>query len=57
MLTDIFADRYEKNLMWGLVEDVDVRFLTQGFRIVNEQLFPLIYESGEKNTVGKKNGN
>ena len=40
MLTDIFADRYISVKMWGLVNDVDKRFLVQGFRMVSEQLYP-----------------
>ena len=40
MLTDIFADRYINVQMWDEFRDVDKRFLVQGFRMINEQLYP-----------------
>jgi hypothetical protein len=39
MLTDIFANRYKRDL-WTHFEERDRKFLTQTFRIIEEELFP-----------------
>jgi hypothetical protein len=46
MLTDIFARRYEKRLIFTNVDQRELRLLVQAFRIVNEQLLP--YYNWEK---------
>ncbi|MEX2125591.1 MAG: hypothetical protein WD795_17010 [Woeseia sp.] len=40
MLTDIFATRYADVPMWDEFRDRDRRFIVQGFRLVNERLYP-----------------
>ena len=40
MLTDIFADRYSKRVLWERYTEVESKLLNQCFRIVAEQLFP-----------------
>jgi hypothetical protein len=40
MLTDIFADRYAKRILWQEYTETESKLLNQAFRIVAEQLFP-----------------
>lgn len=51
MLTDIFADRYINVQMWDEFRDVDKRFLVQGFRMINEQLYPYWVDGKESPTA------
>ena len=52
MLTDIFADRYVKRVLWKQFTDVESKLLNQCFRIVSEQLIPY-WTDGKENPSTK----
>lgn len=45
MLTDIFAERYVKRILWEQCTETETKLLTQCFRIIAEQLIPY-YDAG-----------
>jgi hypothetical protein len=53
MLTDIFAHRYAKRILWEQFTEGETRLLTQCFRIV-EQLLPYYDGKGNESETGKK---
>ncbi len=53
MLTDIFAYRYLDTPLWNLFDENSRRLLVQGFRIVNEQIFPYYYDNGKERPDAK----
>ena len=54
MLTDIFADRYAKRLVWEQFGEAEAKLLNQCFRIVAEQLFPYWIDGNESATAKAK---
>ncbi len=54
MLTDIFAERYLSVPIWEEFGENERRLLVQGFRIVNEQLFPYWIDGKESESAKKK---
>ncbi len=54
MLTDIFADRYLSMQMWDSFGEKEKRFLVQGYRMVEEQLFPYWVDGKESENAKKK---
>ncbi|MCK7576619.1 MAG: hypothetical protein MZV65_12430 [Chromatiales bacterium] len=54
MLTDIFADRYEKRPIWDAFTNTEAKLLTQCFRIVSEQLIPYWIDGKESETAKTK---
>lgn len=54
MLTDIFADRYSKRILWEKHTEVESRLLNQCFRIVAEQLFPYWIDGKESASAKAK---
>jgi hypothetical protein len=54
MLTDIFADRYEKRPIWDGFTNTEAKLLTQCFRIVSDQLIPYWIDGKESETAKVK---
>jgi hypothetical protein len=52
MLTDIFADRYAKRIIWEQYTETEAKLLMQCYRIVEEQVMP--YWIGGKETEAAK---
>lgn len=53
MLTDIFAHRYAKRILWDQFTDGEARLLTQCFRIIAEQLMPYYDAEGQARDTAK----
>jgi hypothetical protein len=53
MLTDIFAHRYQKRVIWQQFTEVEARLLHQCFRIVYEQVMPYWTDTGQENKHNK----
>lgn len=54
MLTDIFASRYAKRILWEQYTETETKLLTQCFRIIGEQLMPYYDGSGNESETGKR---
>jgi hypothetical protein len=54
MLTDIFADRYAKRILWEQCTETETRLLTQCFRIIAEQLMPYWTADGKESDPAKR---
>ena len=54
MLTDIFADRYAKRILWEQYAETETKLLTQCFRIIAEQLMPYWVDGKESDTAKVK---
>jgi hypothetical protein len=54
MLTDVFADRYAKRVLWEQYTETEARLLTQCFRIIAEQLIPYWFNGKESDTAKVK---
>lgn len=54
MLTDIFADRYSKRVLWEEYTEVESKLLVQCYRIVAEQVMPYWSDGKETESAKKK---
>jgi hypothetical protein len=54
MLTDIFAGRYAKRILWEQYTETEAKLLTQCFRIIAEQLIPCWTDGKESDTTKVK---
>jgi hypothetical protein len=54
MLTDIFADRYAKRILWEQYTETEAKLLTQCFRIIAEQLIPYYDAKGQESDTAKR---
>jgi len=54
MLTDIFADRYAKRILWEQCTETETRLLTQCFRIIAEHLMPYWTADGKESDPAKR---
>jgi len=52
MLTDIFADRYAKRVLWEQFTEAEAKLLVQCFRIISEQLIPY-WIDGKESEIAK----
>lgn len=53
MLTDIFADRYSKRVIWETYSQTESKLLMQTFRIIDEQLMPPYWVDGKENPAAR----
>lgn len=54
MLTDIFADRYAKRILWKQFTEAEAKLLVQCFRIISEQLIPYGIDGKESEIAKSK---